>query len=656
MKDPGTSPRRTLVLGLAAVLAVLAIALFWNGAEPELRPLPRQGAKDATATEIAPPPSEAGDAAARDIVAASEPPVDIGPVVEPDLAHPHELALDLRLVDAFGLPVPGANVFLAPPQCGFSRWPEATDARGQVALRWHARTQEMAVQVAVLAFGVAQPIRQLTVTTYDPSRLTMVVRGKPQDERAIEELRQRSPEDRWRDAQSVKNDRLRRRDELDVLCGRSLVLFKPLDCTNCHDASRVGTYATLARAGLIVRGVHPFSMFQDLRRDAEDAPAVTDQPEATAKTEDPAPPRKTARERFLERQRDLLARAPEDAFEPTSAFVLGRVRNPDGSPAALVAVAALDATGGLLQKTLTNTNGAYRLGPLAPGQVSLFAGGDFGGDTSTLKTLVSGDENRWDCDLVRIGALVGRALGENGGVLAGWHVEFEGLRGELADIATTGKDGTFAFSGITAAGQCLLWPADEDLKLPVVHGRTALPDCPPMLFSLDAAVPTRGRLRVHVAWPQRKPLMLDVRVCQLESGRVAQLTPLLQDEGFELGGLCPGPYQVQLGSAATGWVDCGITHVDGRGLWDLGKVAPRAPGSVRVRLPAGVKRLAELDHGFYRRTPAVDVLAAEREDPAGTVLVPAGELVFVWRSAGAVHARSLQVASDATVDLDLREP
>lgn len=638
--------RRTAVsIAIAALLALVALAVWWANHADALRP----AAPDAPRTAAARPshaephsaePDPVRDPAAPDAATALVAEAAI------DLDHPFAFALDVRIVDAFGLPVPDAEVFLAPPLCGFSRWREATDRRGHAAVQWRGRLREMPVQIAVLAYGVIQPIRQFQVVADEPQHVCLVARGTAQDEKTLQYLRERSYLDLEHDRRRVayQRERLRRTDDLDLLCGRRLALFSTFDCQNCHEPSLVGTYATLARSGLMTRGLHPHAVFQDLRH----APSPEE-----AKAEEVARVAELSQRRHTMASDDL--RPGEEDAEPGKAMVSGQMRNPDGKPAALVAVAALGEHGELLARTMTNTSGTYRLGPLDPGAVALVAGGGDGGQAQTLQQLLAGDGNRWNADLIASGRLRGVARGENGGVLAGWRVEIDGLRGEWADATTTDESGAFAFTGLTAACEALLWPVDSDLELPVVYGRTALPDGLPIALALDAAVPTRGRLRVHVAWSKQQSLNLDARLCQLDTGRVAQLAALQQDAALELGGLPAGPYQLAIGSPVTGWIDCGVTQIDGRGLWDLGEVVPRRPGTVHVRLPRDVDSFADVEHAFYRRTPAVDVQAAERPLGPDRVSLPAGELVFVWRHPD-LHTRLVNVVSDAVVELDLREP
>jgi hypothetical protein len=575
------------------------------------------------------------------LLAAAEPDGAAEPesLEDADLDHPFAFAIELRFIDTHGLPVPDVRVFLAPSLCGFSLWPEASDARGEIHMGWRGRQRSMALQVAVVAHGVLQPMRHFELVADSTRQWTMVVQGKQQDAQALAKMRARTEqglrEDTWRvklerDQRAVRQGRLQRSDDLDVLCGRSLLLFQSFHCTNCHTQSQVGVYATLARSGVMSAGLHPFTRFQGPREAKRDKVAK-------ASPKKIVPPTATAA-------------GPTRASQ---AYVVGTVLAADGRPAALVSVACLDARGGLVAQTTTSTAGSYRLGPMAPGAVTLLAGGDQEGDVRTILVVLAGDENQWHCHLIRSGVVAGHARDENGGVLREWRVEFEGLKGEWADLAMTGQDGRFAMAAVARARACVLWAPDGELRRPVVHGRVALPDATPVAFVLDAAAPTRARLRVHPSVANGAAVQVEARVLQIESGRVAPMTPTGFDDTCEIGGLCAGGYRVEVGADTLGWLCCPTVQIDGRGVWDLGSVQLPTPGRVRLRLPDGIP-LSGLEHGFYRRTPDVDVLAAPRTLPDGTLQLPVGDYVLVWRAHEQRHAVALQVDAERVRDVDLR--
>lgn len=532
---------------------------------------------------------------------------------EADLAHPYAYSLQLHLVDPCGLPVPGALAFAAPRLCGLAVWPEPSDARGELRLEWNGRARTMQLQLAIMAFGVLQPLRLLELEADRPQQSWLVMHGREQAEEVQERLRTRDRRQLAEDSMRVRRGRLRRHDDLDVLCGRTLLLFREFDCTACHTPSRIAGYQTLARCGDLVAGLHPAARFHDLR-----SGELTD-----------------AERQARQRQLDRSTRAEQRPQERTArASVVGKVLGADGEPAAFVPVAWLGSDGALRRRVTTDSSGRYVLGSVAPGLIDLVAGGADGGTARTSLVAINDVEVDWNCQLQQSGSVRGTARDEGGGVLVGWHVEFESLIGDWADLAPTRADGSFAMTGVPGPGTCLLWPDEGDLRLPVLFGVAATPDGAPLQLDLDRDRPTRARLRLRIALPPDcEWARIDARIAQLDTGRMAQVPALGHEEAFEIQGLAPGPYRVEVGAAVLGWVDCGVVTVDGRGLWDLGTVHMPAPAAVKLRLLPGATSPLRAEHALYRRTAAVDVHEAYRLRDADTLLVGGGEHVLVWRGA-----------------------
>jgi hypothetical protein len=628
MQREGRSNRSVVILvGLAAAL----LWLLWPaGEEP--------GTVAAAPAPVAAPaagPAEQAERPAAAVLATRDDltePAPPEPQPEPILEHPFAYRLDLRLVDAFGLPVPGAMAFAAPPLCGFSLWPQLSDGRGIVRLRWRGRLTRMQLQVVVLVWGVLQPIRVFDLDAERTHSPVMVVRGREQSEEVLERLRQRTPGAVQEDAMKVRRGRLRRNDELDVVCGRTLLLFRDFDCTSCHEQSRISHYATLARCGVMVPSLHPSAMFADLRQGS-----LNDE-------------QRRERQHLL----DQSEQAPEARAEGPAAhaFVRGTVREASGRPAVQVPVAWLGDDGALRKRTLTGADGRYRLGPVAAGFLTLCAGGGDGGDARVGIVVNDGDDTPCDFHLTRTSVVTGSAHDENGGVLADWRVEYENYQGDWADLAQTHKDGTFAIPSVPGLGQLLLWPGDADLRLPVQYGRAAIPEGAAVAFWLDPAMPTRARLRLRTPSAARAEVLpaVDARLFQLDTARAAMLPALGWDNLFELGGLPAGPYRIEVGAPLCGWIDCGVRHVDGRGLWDMGNVSLPVPGRVRLRTPGGLSSPLASEHACYRRTEAVDILeqGLERDN---VLTLPPGEHLLLWRPNGRLQALAFRVVEGGLTDV-----
>lgn len=593
----------------------------------------------AAAAEPAAAPAGSPDAAESEVSRAQatvegDAELPVAPAPEADLTHAFAFELTVSVLDEYGLPVPDAIVFAAPPLCGFARWPEHTDARGRVRLTFRGRARLLPVRVAVIAWGVLQPVRLVRVEADVAARLALVAQGARQSPEVVAGVQARSDTEVRRAAREVQRrwrGRLQRRDELDVLCGRTQLLFQALTCVECHDRSAVRAYETFARCGLMHAGLHPDASFCDL--------TIAGAAEVATARDAPA-----GRE----------ASRPKPAAEPSTTAVQGRVFESDGSPAVEVPVAWLDRDGSLLHVTKTNTRGQYVLEPVAVGGLDLVAGGGSLGSARALVVTVPRVPVDWSCTLAPISVVRGDARGPGGDPLVGWRVEFARSEGDWAAVATTDDQGRFLFTDVPGAGECLLWPRDGDCRLPIVYGRTALVDATPVALALDRAQPTRARLVVHAGPPPGWPSApIDAQVQQLDTGRVAALESLGHEDAFALEGLPAGPYRVELGAPGFGWVETGVVTIDGRGLWDLGRFNLAAPGRVRFRVPPGTASPLAGEHAFCRRTAAADVRVEARREDTGDFLLAAGEHVLVWRDPDGLRAVAFQVVAGGRTEVQL---
>jgi hypothetical protein len=184
----------------------------------------------------------------------------------------------------------------------------------------------------------------------------------------------------------------------------------------------------------------------------------------------------------------------------------------------------------------------------------------------------------------------------------------------------------------------------------VLYGDEAMVDATMLTMKLDEERPIRGRLRISPVLPAGfDQARVDVRVVQVDTGRVAQMTPSGFGTEFVAEPLAPGAYRVQLGAAGLGWSER-VIYVDGRGLWDLGTVHLGAPGRVRIRALPGAADVLAANHAFYRRTEATDVLV-EYTVKEGALELGPGLHVFVWRSPNGLRAREVTVLSGLEVEL-----
>lgn len=556
-----------------------------------------------------------------------------------DLTHAFQFELTVSLKGPFGLPVDGASVFLAPELAGFCMWPEQTRSGGRVHVAWRGRKRAMSVQVAVMVWGVLQPIRVVTVDADVPAAIAFAIRGREQQLSDLARLAEKDPGQDAKDANIVSRARSRprkrqRMDALDILCGRTMVMFKPYGCVECHEPGRVSAYQAIARSSKMQPGLHPDAHFEDLRM------------------------RGLGGDELRERKKKLAAQLRERELEllhesrSFRAQLKGVVQGANGKPAVGVPVAWVGETGSVKKATTTDSFGHYRLAPLPGGNLQMIVGGGALGIAESLVRVSPVDTTHWNTTLSFKQAVMGRVLDEKGEPLARWPVEIVRDAAGWAALAVTNRDGEFAAYGVPGAAQCLAWPRGANHSFPVLYGDEALVDASVLTMKLDSQRPTRGRLRVSAVLPVGfDEAKVDARVVQVDTGRVAQMTATGFGTEFVAEPLAPGAYRVQLGAAGLGWSERVIV-VDGRGLWNLGVVHLGAPGRVRLRaLPEAPDVLAG-DHAFYRRTEATDVLVEYTVKDGALELGP-GLHVFVWRSASGLRAREVTVVSGAEVELPI---
>lgn len=638
LSDP---PRATVrVYALLSLAVVLSVWLWWF---LDVMPPPSelQRHDDVVVVEDTPSIPEVERAPITPL--SVQEPMDFGD--EPpdaELEHRYQFALSVHVRGPFGLPVDDAQVFLAPEMSGFSIWPENTRA-GRVQLRWRGRQRVMHMQVAVLAWGVLQPMRMVTVEADVAAQLAFQVHGRQQDLTVLmqhAEMDEKEVGRAGREIRRLQRQRRQRMDELDFLCGRTLAMFRMTQCAACHDRSMLAAYSPISRSGKMAPGLHPASQFEDLRRHALHGQELEDRLAAL---------RAQLRKRGVDEQ---------EQAERFRARVKGRVVGADGAAAVGVRVAWLDVQGSVLRMVATDANGRYLLAPIHGGEQHLVVGGGIKGTADMHIRVANSGDTVCDFLLAISQSVVGRVLDEGGDPLQNWRVEMICDAAGWATQVPTNKLGEFAAYGVPGPVQCLVWPKEGDSAFPVIFGVESLVDASAVQLALRAEHPVRGRLRLKALLPPGfeekqgwENSRIDARVMQLETGRVAQMKPFAFANEFVAEPLAPGKYRVQVGAPGLGWQQREI-FVDGRGLWDLGGIMLAAPGRVRVQRLPGAANVLEHPHAFYRRDPAVDV-RVEYELREGVLWLPPGSYVFVWRTTGELRARELQVVSGAEVDLPI---
>lgn len=551
-----------------------------------------------------------------------------------DLDHPYEFSLSVGLMGPFGLPMDDARVFLSPDLAGFSEWPVKSLA-GKVSMNWLGRVRTMQVQVAVMVYGILQPMRSVIVEADTEARIAFAVMGRQQTLSGLQQKLARGQlEDTAKVFAKIKRAQLLRRrfDKLDIECGRTMVTFKMHRCTECHDASYVSSYQSVARSGTMTPGLHKQSFFEDLRRSRMRGDAGE---QKLAAAEQANKLRKAERKRLAATYRARLT---------------GRVKASDGKGKQGITVAWISETGVVLQTNVTNSRGKYSLGLMAGGkQRIVVAGGVFGMADRTIRIAATG-KTVANFVLSTDQFVVGTLLDESGEPLRDWRVEMVRDDGGWAKMTVTDRTGTFTAYGVPGPVECLVWPKGKDSVFPVLYGVEALVDASAIKLSLRADHPIRGRLRARVSLPEGyDAARVDARVTQLETGRVTQMKPFGFANEFVAEPLAPGKYRVQMGSPGLAWASREV-HVDGRGLWDVGGIHLATPGRVRIVQIPESPDLMQYPHAFYRRTTAVDV-RVDYDVKGDVLLLAPGKHVLVWQATGELRAREFVVVSGVDVDV-----
>lgn len=639
---------RRRLLRLSLLLAIgLSAYCFWPHTDPAQPPmLPQQGKGKA----VAQTQGEQAAAAAQPIVRMADAPIE-----QADLALPIEFRLQIDVVDPFGLPQPDAHVFVAPPLCGFALAPHPTDAKGQLALTFHGRTTKLTLWVAVMAHGVIEPLRFVELAADATTHLVLPARGELGDttelERMLEAganasdlrawlqtLRAQPAERASESHDPLKRGRLDRRDPLDFTCGRSLSLFRNIDCSSCHGESRTAAFAALQWARALQARTGSVSTFADLR--------------LRAPTDDEMGLRRQALQvpTEAEHQRRLLETCGTDR----TGMVEGRILDAQDREVGFVPVAWIDPQGRLRARTTTDEFGWYRMLLPAGERCSLTCSAQGQGQGYASAIAIAGGLVRCDLRLLAKGLVHGDARDPRGNALVKWRVELDGgIQG--TGLTTTQENGSFAFAQLGAPARLLLWPIEQDLHLPVAQSDLVLPDAPPVALRLSEALPARARLRLQAILPAGyEHARVEMRVLQESTGRGVHLVRTGIGDAWELQGLAAGHYRGEIGAQGLGWIPFGPVYLDGRGLWDFGSFAFARPGRLRIRIAEGSTSPLQVAHAIWRRGDAVDVAVDGSEIGDDVLGLPPGRYALAWTDDGVLKSREFAIvtAAETTLSID----
>jgi len=628
--------KTTMKLSAAAVAICVGGWLWYDRGATPPPPTLEGGEEPAPAQTVA--EQAGGDEAADEALR-----VDATPrtVLEPWLAHPYELELEITVLDRLGLPVEGHQPRLAPVSGELRHAAASSDADGKLLVRFAARTPQVDVEVL------------------DDRRHRRLVRLRHGVRTQLTLLQQPSGGNTWAISRTAR---------LTFSTSNGTTLIRSLPTAS-------GTTATMAN------GLHPHAVFSE-------AAIVAIEPEEEVETNLEIPDLESV---FFVDAGSFQVQPPlsgvpilsslnlavteeiaVDTSDAPACVLEGVVYGEDGKPAAEAPVALFGGGPQPLRRGKADAQGRYRFEKLAPGDLRVRGGGEAAGLGISDAHVDVGD-NRADVHLRRDACIRGRLLDGNGAPIAGAGVDWHAADGAWADRTETDERGAFVFANLPRGpGTLTAWSSDKSRGFPIAHETGVQADTGEVLLAAD----TRGGSKLSVAPRAARDLdltQLRVRVRNLDTGfsRGISVPRITREETDEDGvtttsietpkapwtveHLPAGNYAVEVWLPGAGRLDCGRHYVDGETDYVLGQVMLRAPGRVHFALPDGgrlpqgaVLEITELKDTF-------DVRVETMPSPDHDLWLPAGDYALAIASEdGSVRFAKFSVRSGqlTTVPID----
>jgi hypothetical protein len=445
---------------------------------------------------------------------------------------------------------------------------------------------------------------------------------------------------------SNRQGKVRRRDDFEALCGRSLLLYSGMRCGNCHDAAMAAHYDAFASAPTRRESLHPRGVFSDLRS------------RESVHRDDRDPDRLRI---DLDDLRKRLEKTPRDAAKSkaTAATSLGAftgiVRDASGAAVRGAAVAIVMPDESVRARTMTDGEGRYQMAAPTDGPCELIAIGMGLGRERAIATASPFSTTTQDFTLRARSRLRGSMRDEHGAPLVRARIELEAPEFAHAQVAWTNEGGAFAFAELPGPSRCLVWAPDGDLRFPLLASPTWIPDAQDADLRLSEATPQRARIALTPKLPQiLANARVSIRIVQLDTNRVAYLAPREGKGGLAIEGLMAGPYRIEAGVEGCGFVTLPDVYVDGRGEWDLGVLEWPEPGIVRIRSQPNARARKHRRIEFWRQREDTDVRTEPRWLDAERGALPAGRYAVLWvRADGARMQGALTIESGRTAEFTL---
>lgn len=458
--------------------------------------------------------------------------------VEAWLAHPYTLGLEVRLVDATGLPIPQRSLQWAARGCTLEDFGEATDADGIARRQWPARA---AVGQVVLADPLGF-LHRIAVQHGVERKVTLGGRGLPE---ATGGLRM-----------SVRLSRGVAGDSQPVLLS-GIPFVRDFETPSADPDGQL----------------HPFSVFRTAAAEAKRVAEVAVVTESSVAFS------------FSSMGIDLAENLPTAA--PPPIHLAGTVYGEDGKPVANAPMALLRGGTESAQRSTTDEQGQFRFEKLAAGEYMVRAGGDRDGLGSVTATLASGTTT------VAVHLQTGTTV--RGVATTGLGKPFAKARlvwlaDDRAwwDLTSADEHGRFQFANLPdGRGTVLLLPPGQNADLPLAVQANVLANAGELVLAHDPE--QTGMLRLELPdWVTATGEEVAVRLWNDDLGLGIQL-------GRQLGApqtpnvwtaenLASGWYRLEVLVPSLGCIDLGRQWLEPAGKLEFSSVPLPPPGTVELRL------------------------------------------------------------------------
>lgn len=458
--------------------------------------------------------------------------------VEAWLAHPYTLGLEVRLVDATGLPIPQRSLQWAARGCTLEDFGEATDADGIARRQWPARA---AVGQVVLADPLGL-LHRITVQHGVERKVTLGGRSVPEATGGLH--------------LSVRSSR-------GAASGSQPVLLTGIPFVRDFDTPSTAPDAQL----------HPFSVFRTAAAAARRLAGVEFITETSVWFS------------ISSMGIDLTEHLP--AAAPPPIHLAGTVFGEDGKPVANAPVTLLHGGPESAQHSTTDEQGQFRFEKLAAGEYTVRAGGDRDGLGTVTTTLASGTTTV--AVHLQTGTTV-RGVATTGLGKPFAHALLMWLADDRAwwDLTSADEHGRFQFANLPdGRGTVLLLPPAQNVDLPLAVQANVLANAGELVLAHDPA--QTGMLRLELPdWVTATGEEVAVRLWNDDLGLGIQL-------GRQLGApqtpnvwtaenLASGWYRLEVLVPSLGCIDLGRQWLEPAGKLEFSNVQLPPPVSVELRL------------------------------------------------------------------------